>query len=131
VSRHRSSHHGSLIISAELAIAGVPWKLGGAKLDVGGNRHRERCRLVNRQQTIQALLQWLAQSLEIAAHSYDYELKFLSRDGLMSDAELEALMIKLGDNKQPLDEVRDFSLARQALKELESGRSAAVQSSRF
>ena len=40
----------------------------------------------------------------------------------MSDAELEALMIKLGDKKRPLDEVRDFSLARQALKELESSR---------
>jgi hypothetical protein len=77
------------------------------------------------------LLQWLPQSLDIAAHSYDYELKFLSCDGLMRDAELEALMIKFGDNKQPLDEVRDFPLALQALKELESGRSAAVQSSRF
>jgi len=45
------------------------------------------------------------------------ELKGLSRDGLMSDAELEALMVKLGDKKRPIDEVRDFSLARQALKE--------------
>ena len=40
----------------------------------------------------------------------------------MSDAELEALMIKLGDKKRPLDEVRDFSLACQALRELEIGR---------
>ena len=78
--------------------------------------------LENRQETIQALLQWLPQSPEVAAHSYDYELKGLSRDGLMSDAELEALMVKLGDKKRPVDEVRDFSLARQALKELESSR---------
>jgi predicted DNA-binding protein len=40
----------------------------------------------------------------------------------MSDAELEAVMIKLGDKKRSIDEVRDFSLARQAMKELESGR---------
>ena len=78
--------------------------------------------LGNRQETIQALLQWLPQSAEVAAHSYDYELKGLSRDGLMSDAELEAVMIKLGDKKRSIDEVRDFSLARQAMKELESGR---------
>jgi len=78
--------------------------------------------LENRQETIQALLQWLPQSPDVAAHSYDYELKGLSRDGLMSDAELEAVMIKLGDKKRSIDEVRDFSLARQAMKELESGR---------
>ena len=78
--------------------------------------------LENRQETIQALLQWLPQSAEVAAHSYDYELKGLSRDGLMSDAELEAVMVKLGDKKRSIDEVRDFSLARQAMKELESGR---------
>ena len=78
--------------------------------------------LENRHETIQALLQWLPQTPEVAAHSYDYELRGLSRDGLMSDAELEALMVKLGDKKRPVDEVRDFSLARQAMKELESGR---------
>ena len=40
----------------------------------------------------------------------------------MSAADLMALMFKLGDKKRPLDEVRDFSLARQALRELESSR---------
>jgi len=78
--------------------------------------------LENRHETIQALLQWLPQSPEVAAHSYDYELKGLSRDGLMTDAELEAVMVKLGDKKRPIDEVRDFSLARQAMKELEAGK---------
>jgi ABC-type nitrate/sulfonate/bicarbonate transport system substrate-binding protein len=82
----------------------------------------QRFILENRQETIQALLQWLPQTPEVAAHSYDYELTGLSRDGLMSDAELEALMVKLGDKKRPVNEVRDFSLARQAMKELESGR---------
>jgi len=78
--------------------------------------------LENRQETIQALLQWLPQSPEVAAHSYDYELKGFSTDGLMTDAELEALMVKLGDKKRPIDEVRDFSPARQALKELALGK---------
>ncbi len=78
--------------------------------------------LDNRQETIQALLQWLPQAPEVAAHSYDFELKTMTKDGLMSDAELEAVMVNLGDKKRPVDEVRDFSLARQAMKELESGR---------
>ena len=82
----------------------------------------QRFILENRQETIQALLQWLPQTPEVAAHSYEYELTGLSRDGLMSDAELEALMVKLGDKKRPIEEIRDFSLARQALKELESSR---------
>lgn len=72
----------------------------------------------NRQETIQALLNWLPQTPEVAAHSYDYELKSMTRDGLMSDVELDTLMVKLGDKKRPLDEVRDFSLARQAGREL-------------
>ena len=40
----------------------------------------------------------------------------------MSDADLESRMIKLGDKKRSVDEVRDFSLARQALRELEIGK---------
>lgn len=40
----------------------------------------------------------------------------------MTDAELDALMVKLGDKKRPIDEVRDFSLARAAMKELEAGK---------
>jgi hypothetical protein len=49
-------------------------------------------------------------------------MKTLSRDGLMTDAEINALIDKLADKKRPLDEVRDFSFARQAMKELEAGR---------
>jgi NitT/TauT family transport system substrate-binding protein len=72
----------------------------------------------NRDQTIGVLLQWIPQAQEIAARSYDLELKATTKDGQMSDAELESLIERLGDKKKPLDEIRDFSHVRQALKEL-------------
>jgi NitT/TauT family transport system substrate-binding protein len=72
----------------------------------------------NRDQTIGVLLQWIPQSQEIAARSYDLELKATTRDGQMSDVELESLIDRLGDKKKPLAEVRDFSHVRQALTEL-------------
>lgn len=77
--------------------------------------------LENKAESIQILLKWLPQPAEIAEHSYETEMKTLSRDGQMTDAELNALIDRLGDKKRPLDEVRDFSFARQALKELEAG----------
>jgi len=40
----------------------------------------------------------------------------------MTDAEMESFLERLGDKKRPLDEVRDFSLVRQALKELEANK---------
>jgi NitT/TauT family transport system substrate-binding protein len=75
--------------------------------------------LENKQDTIQILIKWLPQPLDVAEHSYDAELKTLTRDGQMTDAELEALITRLGEKKRPLDEVRDFTLARQAMKELQ------------
>lgn len=78
--------------------------------------------LENRQDTIRTLIKWLPQSLDIAEHSYDTELKTLSRDGIMTDAEVEAIITRVGEKKRPLDEVRDFSFARQAMKELEAGK---------
>jgi len=78
--------------------------------------------LDNRQETIQTLIKWLPQPVEIAEHSYDSELKTLSRDGIMTDAEIEGIIARVGDKKRPLDEVRDFSFARQAMKELDAGR---------
>ena len=78
--------------------------------------------LENRQDTIQILIKWLPQPLDIAEHSYDTELKTLSRDGIMTDAEVEAIITRVGEKKRPLDEVRDFSFARQAMKELEAGK---------
>jgi NitT/TauT family transport system substrate-binding protein len=72
----------------------------------------------NRDQTIGVLLQWIPQSQEIAARSYDLELKATTKDGQMSDVELASLIDRLGDKKKPLAEVRDFSHVRQALTEL-------------
>jgi ABC-type nitrate/sulfonate/bicarbonate transport system substrate-binding protein len=76
--------------------------------------------LANRQETIQTLIKWLPQPLDVAEHSYDSELKTLSRDGILTDAEIEAIIARVGEKKRPLDEVRDFSFARQAMKELPS-----------
>src|SRR5262249_19710782 len=73
----------------------------------------------NRQETIAIMLKWLPQSQEIAARSYDVELKALTKDGQMTDAEMESLIDRLGEKKRPLDEVRDFSPVRLALKELD------------
>jgi ABC-type nitrate/sulfonate/bicarbonate transport system substrate-binding protein len=76
----------------------------------------------NQQETIRIMIKWVPQSPEIAARSYDLELKGITQDGQMTDAELESLVERLGDKKRPLDEVRDFSLVRQALKELTPGK---------
>src|SRR5687767_12043511 len=74
--------------------------------------------LENKQEAIQILLKWLPQPPDIAEHSYETEMKTLSKDGQMTDAELNALIEKLADKKRPLDEVRDFSFAREAMKEI-------------
>jgi sulfonate transport system substrate-binding protein len=76
----------------------------------------------NRQETIRILLQWVKQTPETAAHSYDTEFKSMLRDGIMSDEDMENFLDRLSDKKKPLDEVRDFSLTRQAWKELEAGK---------
>ena len=76
----------------------------------------------NREETIRIMTKFVPQSAEIAARSYDIELKTLSKDGQMTDAEIEFQMDRLADKKRPLDEVRDFSFARQALKELAAGK---------
>lgn len=78
--------------------------------------------LDNRAETIQAMMKWLPQSMEVASHSYDIEMKALTRDGLMTDGEIETLVAKLGEKKRPMDEVRDFSLLRQVLKEFDGGK---------
>jgi NitT/TauT family transport system substrate-binding protein len=72
----------------------------------------------NRQDAIQTLIKWLPQPIDVAEHSYDAELKTLNRDGTMTDAEIEAIIERVGEKKRPLNEVRDFSFARDALKEL-------------
>jgi hypothetical protein len=63
---------------------------------------------------------WLAQTQEVAGQSYDVELKALTKDGQMTDAELESLIDRLGEKKAALDGVRDFNPIRQAIKELDT-----------
>ena len=75
-----------------------------------------------RQETIAVMLKSLPQPQEVASRSYDLELKALSKDGQMTDAEMESLIERLGEKKRPLDEVRDFSPVRQASKELEGNK---------
>lgn len=76
----------------------------------------------NREETIRIMTKFVRQAPEVAARSYDVELKALAKDGTMTDAEIEFQMDRLADKKRPLDEIRDFSFARQALKELDSGK---------
>jgi NitT/TauT family transport system substrate-binding protein len=76
----------------------------------------------NREETIRIMTRAVPQTAEIAARSYDVELKALAKDGQMTDAEIEFQMDRLAEKRRPLDEVRDFSFARQAVKELEAGR---------
>src|SRR5215472_9126672 len=75
--------------------------------------------LDNKQDTIAMMLKWLPQPRDVAEHAYEIELKTLARDGLMTDAEVESLIVRLAEKKRPLDEIRDFAPARQALKELQ------------
>ena len=76
----------------------------------------------NREETIRIMTKFVPQSPEIAGRSYDLELKALAKDGQMTDTEIEFQMDRLAERRRPLDEVRDFSFARQAWKELESGK---------
>lgn len=74
----------------------------------------------HRQETIAVMLKWLPQTQEVASRSYDVELRALTKDGQMTDAELENVIGRLGEKKRALDEVRDFNPIRQAIKELEA-----------
>jgi NitT/TauT family transport system substrate-binding protein len=76
----------------------------------------------NRQETIAVMLKWLPQTADVAARSYDLELKAITPDGQMTDAEMESLIERLGEKRRPLDEVRDFSFVRQAIKELDANK---------
>jgi len=74
----------------------------------------------HRPETIAVMVKWLPQTPEVAGQSYDVELKALTRDGQMTDAELETLIDRLEEKKRPLDEVRDFNPIRRAIKELDA-----------
>jgi len=60
------------------------------------------------------MMQWLSQPPDIGSRAYELSLLALSRNGEIPDADLELLTEK----KRPLNEVRDYSLLREAQKEL-------------
>ena len=68
----------------------------------------------NRAETIQIMMRWLSQTPEVAAHSYQLEIVSLARNGEITDYEWE----RLTEGKKPLADVRDYTLLRQAQKEL-------------
>lgn len=68
----------------------------------------------NKQETMRIMMQWLSQPPEAASRSYEMALLTMSRNGEISDADLELLTEK----KRPLNEVRDYTLLREAQKEL-------------
>ena len=68
----------------------------------------------NKQETTRIMMQWLSQPPDIASRGYELALLALSRNGEIPDADLELLTEK----KRPLNEVRDYSLLREAQKEL-------------
>jgi len=68
----------------------------------------------NKQETTRIIMQWLSQPPDIASRAYELSLLALSRNGEIPDADLELLTEK----KRPLNEVRDYSLLREAQKEL-------------
>ena len=68
----------------------------------------------NKQETTRIIMQWLSQPPDIASRAYELALLALSRNGEIPDADLELLTEK----KRPLNEVRDYSLLREAQKEL-------------
>ena len=68
----------------------------------------------NKQETIRVMMQWLSQPADVAARSYEIALLSLSRNGEISDPDME----RLTEKKRPLDEVRDYTLLREARKDL-------------
>jgi len=70
--------------------------------------------LEKRKETVEVMQKWLQQSPEVAARAYEVLLISTSRNGEISDADWE----NLTEKQKPLDQVRDFTLLRQAQAEL-------------
>ncbi len=68
----------------------------------------------NKQETIRVMMHWLSQPPDVAARSYELVLMSLSKNGEIPDPDME----RLTEKKRPLDEVRDYTLRREAQKEL-------------
>ena len=68
----------------------------------------------NKKEVVPFMLRFLNQSQEVAERSYELLVASLSRNGEITDQEWEILTEK----KRPLEEVRDFTLLREAQQEL-------------
>jgi hypothetical protein len=68
----------------------------------------------NKTEVVPLMVRYLEQTPEVAERSYDLLITSLSRNGEITDREWE----NLTEKKRPLDDVRDFSLLREAQKEL-------------
>jgi ABC-type nitrate/sulfonate/bicarbonate transport system substrate-binding protein len=68
----------------------------------------------NKKEVVPFMLRFLDQSQEVAERSYELLVASLSRNGEITDQEWEILTEK----KRPLEEVRDFTLWREARQEL-------------
>jgi ABC-type nitrate/sulfonate/bicarbonate transport system substrate-binding protein len=68
----------------------------------------------NKKEVVPFMLRFLEQSPEVAERSYELLVASLSRNGEITDQEWEILTEK----KRPLEEVRDFTLLREARQEL-------------
>jgi NitT/TauT family transport system substrate-binding protein len=68
----------------------------------------------NRKEVLPEMIRYLDQKPDVAERSYDLLVGSLSRNGEITDQEWDALTEK----KKPVDEVRDFTLLREAQKEL-------------
>jgi NitT/TauT family transport system substrate-binding protein len=76
-----------------------------------------------KEEVILIMMQWLQQTREVAAESYDLIVPSFSPDGGTSDATYQfAIDTRLkslkSDKKVPLSQVRDFSLLREVQREL-------------
>lgn len=74
-------------------------------------------------EVVPIMVQWLQQTKEVAAESYDLIVPSFSADGSVSDATYQfAIDARLkeikSDKRVPLSQVRDFSLLREVLKEM-------------
>jgi len=68
----------------------------------------------NRKEVVPQTIRYLDQKPEVAERSYELLIVSLSRNGEITDQEWDLLTEK----KKPVDEVRDFTLLREAQKEL-------------
>ena len=78
---------------------------------------------VNREETLQVLMNWLRLDREVAARSYELGKRSWSDGGVVSDAAVQALvdqsMLELkSKDPVPLDKVRNWSFAERARRDL-------------